>query len=123
LENVQDRPVLGRPDGLFVLPKSEMDQLLKKTGGNINEIEKELGIPAGNWEDAINDAQVPSSLIRIDIKPSQIKKLRMPTGNELGANSEWIPSGFTTNGLPEAIIEPIPWNEIDIKQVQTIIKP
>ena len=26
------------------------------------------------WEDAINDAQVPSSLIRIDIKPSQIKK-------------------------------------------------
>lgn len=29
----------------------------------------------------------------------------MPTGNEVGANSEWIPGGKTAGGLSEGILD------------------
>lgn len=42
----------------------------------------------------------------------QIKNLRMPTGNEAGANNLWVPGGITKNGKSEAVIDPIEWNNI-----------
>jgi hypothetical protein len=29
----------------------------------------------------------------------------MPSGNELGANSQWIPGGYTGGGIIEAVID------------------
>lgn len=29
----------------------------------------------------------------------------MPSGNELGANEQWIPDGSTGGGIPEATID------------------
>lgn len=34
--------------------------------------------------------------------------LRIPSGNEAGANSHWIPGGKTDGGVPEAITDLIP---------------
>ncbi|MEF9917525.1 MAG: hypothetical protein RR681_07840 [Lachnospiraceae bacterium] len=43
-----------------------------------------------------------SSPVRVDVKnPSN---LRVPSGNELGANSQWLPGGNTGGGIPEATI-------------------
>lgn len=97
-----------------------MDQLLKKTGGDINEIEKELGIPSGSWNLEVNRANNKVSIIRIDIQSNQIKNLRMPTGNEFGANNLWIPGGITKNGKSEAIIDPINWNDLN-GQIKVIV--
>ena len=30
--------------------------------------------------------------------------VQMPTGNERGANDLWVPGGYTSGGMPEAII-------------------
>jgi hypothetical protein len=95
------RDILGWPDNSqFVMPISEMNQLLLKTGGNISEIEKELGIPAGSWNN--------KELVRIDVpNPSELN-LRMPTGNEMGTNNLWIPGGKLPTGYSEAVINNIP---------------
>lgn len=48
-----------------------------------------------------------NSPVRIDI--SNPSDLRIPSGNELGANSQWLPGGFTAGGIPEATIKsPLP---------------
>lgn len=31
--------------------------------------------------------------------------LRIPSGNEGGANSQWVPGGFTAGGVPEAVVD------------------
>mgnify|MGYP002651150812 CR=1 FL=1 len=40
-----------------------------------------------------------STLLRV------LDGLRMPSGNELGANDQWVPGGFTSGGVPEATID------------------
>ncbi len=30
---------------------------------------------------------------------------RMPSGNEAGANPQWIPGGYTSGGVMEAVID------------------
>jgi hypothetical protein len=29
----------------------------------------------------------------------------MPSGNEYGANPQWVPGGYTSGGIPEATID------------------
>jgi hypothetical protein len=94
------RDLLGRPDGQFIIPKSEMDNLLSKTGGDIGKIEKELGIPEGLWQG--------QELSRIDIADLSDLNKRMPTGNEVGANELWIPGGKTPAGYSEVVVDQIP---------------
>lgn len=99
---------IGRDDGLFILTKSEMDDLLQRTEGNISLIEKELGITTGTWSNRINDPLNPDKLVRININNSKNHNLRMATGNEDGANNLWLPGGKTSENLLEAVIDPIP---------------
>jgi hypothetical protein len=94
------RDLLGRPDGQFIIPKSEMDNLLTKTGGDISKIEKELGIPEGLWEG--------QELSRIDISDLSNLNKRMPSGNEIGANELWMPGGKTPAGYSEVVVDQIP---------------
>ncbi|WP_018691112.1 hypothetical protein [Algicola sagamiensis] len=94
------RNPVGRPDGQFVSTKSDIDNLLKKTQGDLALIEEELGIPAGTWQG--------KPFVRIDIpQPSQFH-LRLPSGNESGANTLWIPGGRLPTGKLEAVVNPIP---------------
>jgi len=41
--------------------------------------------------------------------------LRMPSGNEFGANEKWIPGGKTSGGILEATVDQIPLDKIEIK--------
>ncbi len=36
----------------------------------------------------------------------------MLSGNEPGANEFWIPRGYTSGGIPEAIIDQVPLDKI-----------
>lgn len=62
-------------------------------------------------------------LIRADIKINTRSKLRMPSGNEIGADRLlWIPGGMTLGGFSEAIIEPIKVKNANIYTTQIIIQ-
>ncbi|WP_158612041.1 hypothetical protein, partial [Paenimyroides tangerinum] len=98
------RDLIGRPDNSqFIMSKSEMDNLLLKANGNLTHIETELGIPPGLWKD--------KELVRIDIPNPKNLKLRMPSGNEGGANDLWLPGGLLPKGYKEAVINRIPKGE------------
>ena len=58
---------------------------------------KKLGIPIEQVE--------KGQLVRIDFKLSREVKIEIPSGNEWGANSEWIPGGILPDGNLEAIIK------------------
>jgi hypothetical protein len=94
------RKMLGRTDGQFVMNKKEMDDLLLKASGRLSFIETELGIPSGYWQN--------TELIRIDIQRPRRLHIRIPSGNETGANELWIPGGKLPNGYSESVIDPIP---------------
>lgn len=96
------RKLLGRPDGQFVMSSKEMDKMLGNKNVSIAYIEKELGIPAGAW--------AGKTLVRINITLDNAKKLdlRVPSGNEAGANSLWIAGGKLPTGYTEGVVNQIP---------------
>ncbi|SMC92338.1 hypothetical protein, partial [Papillibacter cinnamivorans] len=84
----------GPPGGTFVMPTSVADDLIARAGGDVSELERLLGLDPG---------ELGTNPVRIDIaNPSG---LRMPSGNEKGANFKWIPGGYTSGGIPEVIID------------------
>lgn len=91
------RDIIGRADGQFVMSRTEMDNLLSKSGGSLSYIEKELGIPDGWWKG--------TELVRIDI--TNPTKLRIPNGNESGANDLWLPGGKLPTGYLESVVDAI----------------
>lgn len=81
----------------FVLTKSEADQLLAKTNGDKRAMEQALGLP-----DKFLDS---NQLMRVDIPDPKSMNLRIPSGNEAGANEFWIPGGKLPDGNLEAVID------------------
>ena len=94
------REMVGRPDGQFLMPKSELDAVLKRANGDISVIERELGIPPGSWKG--------QELVRIDVPKPKDLNLRVPSGNEAGANDLWLPGGKLPTGQSEAVVNQIP---------------
>ena len=95
------RDTLGYPDNSqFVMTKTEMDAMLTKTGKDIGKIETELGIPAGSWKG--------KEMVRISIPDPKALNVRVPSGNEMGANSLWLPGGHLPTGYSEAVVNKIP---------------
>ncbi|MDE1150578.1 MAG: RHS domain-containing protein [Azospirillaceae bacterium] len=88
---------LGPPGGTFVMPKSVADDLITNAGGSVTELEQSLSLEPGTLGD---------NPMRVDVPNPQ--GLRMSDGNELGANSQWVPGGRTAGGIPEATIDPAP---------------
>jgi len=85
---------VGPPEGTFVMPSSIADDLIKQADGDVRILEELLGFDSGYLGDRP---------VRIDI--SNPSGLRIPSGNELGSNEYWIPGGYTSGGIPEAIID------------------
>ena len=84
----------GPFSGTFVMPSSIADDLITQAGGNVSKLEQLLGLSQGS---------LGTNPVRIDIvNPTG---LRLPSGNEWGANAQWIPGGHTSGGLMEAIID------------------
>lgn len=82
-------------DQLFVLPKSEVDAALLKSGGDPRKLEVLLGMDDGYLGDAPHLLEFPNP-----------KNLGMATGNEANAwKGLWEPGGFTKGGIKEAVID------------------
>jgi hypothetical protein len=88
---------IAQRDGTsFVMPKSEADALIDSTNGDPRAMEKSLGLPEGFLDS--------NKVIRIDIDHPDEFDLRVPSGNEAGANEQWIPGGKLPDGASEAIV-------------------
>lgn len=94
-----------RDQSVFVFPTSELQRILDETGGDAHAIADRLGIDAKYFH-VDNDLTQP--LVDVEIRhfsPDELQNLRMPSGNEAGANDNWIPGGFLPTGIPEAVID------------------
>lgn len=92
----------------FVMPKNEFEKIWVETGRDIRKVEARLGVNPGEFGD--NPAIA-------SFKRSDLGEIKMPSGNEGGANINWIPGGKTSGGTSEAIVDlsnkSIPFDKIN----------
>lgn len=106
---IDEYGTIGPKDGAFVMPANEFRGLVQRSGGDLSKVEQELGLAPGSLTDG--------SSVAAYIAPEDLHNLRMPSGNEAGANPQWIPGGYTSGGVPEATAdtpEDLPYEEIDL---------
>jgi hypothetical protein len=97
-ESNLDKYGIAQRDGTsFVMPKNEADAILEAAGSDLRMIENELGLPNGFLDS--------NKIVRIDIDDPEAYDLRIPSGNEAGANEQWIPGGLLPNGVSEAVVD------------------
>lgn len=101
----------GPSDG-FVIPKSEFEQIMKESKGDLRIVEQKLGLKQGYLSD--NDTLV------VYIKKENIRNLKIPSGNESGANEFWKPGGKTSGGISEAILDFSQKPKVDIINLENI---
>ncbi|MFJ3525601.1 PAAR domain-containing protein [Pseudomonas sp. NPDC090203] len=95
--NLEKYGIAQRDGTSFIMPKYEADQLWVSTNGDKRAIEKALGLPKDFLEN--------NTLMRVDIPTPRDLNLRIPSGNEAGANELWIPGGKLPGGNSEAVID------------------
>ena len=96
-QNNFDKYGIAQRDGTsFVMPTREVDDLMRSTGGDPRAMEEALGLPNGFLD---------GDVVRVDIPEDNLPGLRMPSGNEAGANDEWLPGGHLPTGISEAVID------------------
>ena len=89
---------IGQRDGTtFVMPTNEVNALIQAADGDPIALAKSLGMP--------EDFFLSDDVIRVDVPDPQSYQLRMPSGNEAGANDYWLPGGFLPDGVSEAVID------------------
>lgn len=93
----------------FVMPKSEFDRVVSEANGDLRVVEKRLGLDSGYLGD--------SDTMAVYVKKTDMDKLRIPSGNEGGANGQWVPGGYTSGGVPEAVLDlsETPFTEIQFR--------
>lgn len=95
-ENLENYGIGQRDGTTFVMARGELDDLILRTGGDFGLMEEALGLPEGFFEDGA---------VLIDIPNPSAHGLRVPSGNEAGANPQWIPGGELPTGFAEAVID------------------
>jgi hypothetical protein len=113
-EDSLDKYGIAQRDGTsFVMPKAEADELLAASQGDPKILERALGLPEGFFDS--------KNLMRIDVANPRDYDLRLPSGNEAGANDQWIPGGELPDGSHEAIIDggEIPDNGYTVAEIET----
>ena len=81
----------------FVMPKSEFDRIVADAGGDMRVVEQRLNLNAGSLSNG--DA------VALYVPPENLGGIRIPSGNEAGANSQWVPGGYTASGTAEAVVD------------------
>ncbi len=85
------------PNGGFVMPKSEFDKLVAEADGNLAVVESRLGLDSGSLSSG--------NTVALEIRPNDYKNLSVPSGNKVGVNNQWILGGYTSAGIPEAVMD------------------
>ncbi|HFI0140328.1 TPA: hypothetical protein ACGOR2_001446 [Streptococcus suis] len=87
------------------MPKEAGQTLLEVSKGDPRVLEDLLGLHPGD---------LGNSPVVIEIPPESLHNVRIPSGNEAGANEWWRPGGRTYPGdMPEGFMEGISTKEGD----------
>ena len=106
------RKFIGREDNsCFVMPKTVCDDIAKAANGSLAVYEQALGFEPGYFHGH-------GGLVRIDVLDVADLHIRIPSGNEAGANAWWLPGGYTSGGVPEAVSDLIPKSRILVTRLQ-----
>ncbi|MDZ3991659.1 DUF6861 domain-containing protein [Pseudomonas sp. Teo4] len=95
--NLEKYGIAQRDGTSFIMPGHEASELFANTAGDKRALEKALGLP--------DDFLETNTLVRVDIPDPRQLNLRIPSGNEAGANEFWIPGGKLPDGNSEAVID------------------
>ena len=103
---------MGVPDDntLFAMPTKYADKVVQNYNGNINYIAEKLGFPKGYFK-------YGRGIVRIDIEDLSDLDLRLLSGNEIGANSLWIPGGETSVGVTDAFLYTVPLDKTRVSRI------
>lgn len=105
------RKFVGREDNsCFVMPKYVCDDIARIAQGDLAVYEQALGFTPGYF-------QGHGGLVRLDVIEVADLHVRIPSGNEAGANSYWLPGGYTSGGVPEAVTDLIPKYRIQVTRI------
>lgn len=85
-----------------MFPTDQLQNILDETRGNPVELAERLGLDPDTFLNANGN---PIDVEVRHFEPSELTNLRMPSGNEAGANENWIPGGGLPTGVPEAAID------------------
>lgn len=89
------KPDTGRTE--FVLTSETASKMIAEVAGDPVRLAERLGIPA--------DQLAGDSLVMVEFHPTDAYKAAMPSGNEWGANAQWLPGGRLPHGDLEAVVE------------------
>lgn len=105
--------LVGNPNDntLFVMPKDYCDKIFSEANGDVAYIEEALGFQKGHF------SKNGGTMWRIDVDDVSKCNLRIPNGNETGASSLWIPGGYTSGGVPEAVSDTIKLSEAKVTRL------
>ena len=98
--------MVGRVDGCFVMPKDICDEIEREAQGDLEIWATKLSFSPGYFY---------GGLVRLDITDFADLRIRIPSGNESGANDLWIPGGYTIGSIPEAVVDQIPKTRITFR--------
>lgn len=100
---------LGPPGG-FVSSLKDFRAIMAEAKGDLSVVERRLSLDPGTLK---ND----NTLIAV-IERKDAASLRVPSGNESGANSRWTPGGYTSQNTAEAVMDfpkGLSYKEIQLK--------
>lgn len=106
---ITDYGTLGPPNG-FVTSLTDFRAIMAEAKGDLSIVERRLSLDPGTLQ---NNNTVIAVIDRADVP-----NLRVPSGNEGGANSQWAPGGYTSQGTAEAVMDfpaDLKYSEIKLK--------
>ncbi|TYQ16962.1 UNVERIFIED_CONTAM: RHS repeat-associated protein [Acetivibrio alkalicellulosi] len=102
---IKNSKLMGYPDNtMYIARKDYMDKIFNEANGDLSVLEKRLGFDNGYFAGG-------GGLVRIDIKSPLLHNARMPSGMEMGANKYFKWGGYTSGGVPEAVVNRVPNND------------
>lgn len=112
---VTSRAAVGKygtlgPQGGFVTSLADFRAIVREARGDLRVVERRLSLDPGTLS---NKDTVIALVDRKDAAG-----LRIPTGNEGGANTQWVPGGYTSNNTVEAVMDfakGLPYQDIKLK--------
>ena len=112
---VQGKDMIGRPDGQFMIPSNQMDELVKNNPDNPREWEKQLGLEDGSLGN--------TKVRRVDVYNPQDYEPRLPTSDLSGSNDKFLEGqGKVPGGQDECVINqfPNPEKHPEVGKISTV---
>ncbi len=114
---IQGRDIIGRPDGQFMIPSNQMDDLINNYPNDPREWERQLGLDRNSLGD--------TDIHRVDVYNPDNYEPRLPSSELSGSNDKYIDGGKVPGGQDECVINPFPNPEHnpEIGKVSTLNTP